>query len=841
MDLKSRLKSWMLGPKAENAEVFEKLLLEAFRDYCYWRRNFHPEDEPWVGVEDRLHPQFQDYFQTLHNHLFSMLSHLKRSVPFFSPRYLGHMNTDLLMSGVIGYIAAMLYNQNNIVQEAATVTLHFETEAMRLVAEMLGLPVESSWGHLCSGGTSANMESLWVARNLRLVPYQIALAMKSDDLPGKCAEMLGNLEVKKAQTFGDLVNNQAIHGLRICDIVELHGSLRNLCANNSDLARYVEHHSPGFLGLSNFMRSCQELLGDNFPKEFRILVSRNAHYSVRKSVGVIGLGEGNIIPLPLDRQMRMDIKALEETLAKCYERKEIVMAVVGVYGSTEEGSVDDFAHILALRREYQTAMKRDFWLHSDACYGGYSVAMARPKIDAESLCNYMKSLLPSELSGEFVWDEEKSEEWLNTVAGLSMCDSISIDPHKLGYIPYPAGAVLYRDARVREVIRCDAPYINAAPAAVEDNWKTPYLGKYTLEGSRPGAYGAALWLAHKTVPLNQSGHGAIVAQSINGARYLQSVLRKKLQIEEEKDSIGCAFLCDNPDLNILCYTFPSRYEGQLVSLAVLNRAIHQFYDECLPTEKSPTQVKEFVVATTSLHMQEYGALLQDIISELPIRGRVVTKEGASNPWRDDSSISVVRTVVMGPFLIGSKTHQRVYDQFNDLSQEYVEFLRKSFLRIIGNILDSPIPIDNRPFLAENVLVLEDNIETRGDLCKQLEEISFVGAEKVFGAADRQTGLEFVKQNNIQSALVDIDLGPREHDGGIKFLNEMVKNVNFKGAVVFTSLENIQEKIKQIAQKRRDWVITFHKKPSRLEGRFQAACNRVMEDLWDILNQPRKVI
>ena len=43
--------------------------------------------------------------------------------------------------------------------------------------------------------------------------------------------------------------------------------------------------------------------------------------------------------------MRMDIKALEETLAKCYERKEIVMAVVGVYGSTEEGSVDDFAHI----------------------------------------------------------------------------------------------------------------------------------------------------------------------------------------------------------------------------------------------------------------------------------------------------------------------------------------------------------------------------------------------------------------------------------------------------------------------------------------------------------------
>src|SRR5690606_24974023 len=33
-----------LGPKGENADAFERLLLDAFRDHVFWRRNFHPED-----------------------------------------------------------------------------------------------------------------------------------------------------------------------------------------------------------------------------------------------------------------------------------------------------------------------------------------------------------------------------------------------------------------------------------------------------------------------------------------------------------------------------------------------------------------------------------------------------------------------------------------------------------------------------------------------------------------------------------------------------------------------------------------------------------------------------
>ena len=36
------LKALFLGPKAENAELVERLLSDSFRDHCAWRRSFRP-------------------------------------------------------------------------------------------------------------------------------------------------------------------------------------------------------------------------------------------------------------------------------------------------------------------------------------------------------------------------------------------------------------------------------------------------------------------------------------------------------------------------------------------------------------------------------------------------------------------------------------------------------------------------------------------------------------------------------------------------------------------------------------------------------------------------------
>ncbi|HYW11646.1 MAG TPA: hypothetical protein VE871_06795, partial [Longimicrobium sp.] len=59
------LASVFLGPKGENADVFEKLLLEAFRDHVFWRRNFHPEDGFHVTEGEKHSPDYQQAISTL--------------------------------------------------------------------------------------------------------------------------------------------------------------------------------------------------------------------------------------------------------------------------------------------------------------------------------------------------------------------------------------------------------------------------------------------------------------------------------------------------------------------------------------------------------------------------------------------------------------------------------------------------------------------------------------------------------------------------------------------------------------------------------------------------------
>ncbi|HYW10035.1 MAG TPA: hypothetical protein VE913_23920, partial [Longimicrobium sp.] len=87
------LASIFLGPKGENADVFERLLLEAFRDHVFWRRNFHPEDGFQVRETEKQAPEYERSLSTLSEELMGLLGELKAGVPFFSPRYIGHMSS----------------------------------------------------------------------------------------------------------------------------------------------------------------------------------------------------------------------------------------------------------------------------------------------------------------------------------------------------------------------------------------------------------------------------------------------------------------------------------------------------------------------------------------------------------------------------------------------------------------------------------------------------------------------------------------------------------------------------------------------------------------------------
>lgn len=86
------------------------------------------------------------------------------------------MLSEQTLPSVLGYFAAMLYHPNNVTDEAAPVTVKLELEVGQMVAEMLGYNPRTAWTHLCSGGTVANLETLWVARAAQFVPFVAASA-----------------------------------------------------------------------------------------------------------------------------------------------------------------------------------------------------------------------------------------------------------------------------------------------------------------------------------------------------------------------------------------------------------------------------------------------------------------------------------------------------------------------------------------------------------------------------------------------------------------------------------------------------------------------------------------
>jgi glutamate/tyrosine decarboxylase-like PLP-dependent enzyme len=87
------------------------------------------------------------------------------TLPFFHPRYAGQMLKPPHAVAVAAYLAAMIVNPNNHALDASQATSPMEVEVMGSLAAMFGLP-EEALGHLTSSGTIANLEALWVAREL---------------------------------------------------------------------------------------------------------------------------------------------------------------------------------------------------------------------------------------------------------------------------------------------------------------------------------------------------------------------------------------------------------------------------------------------------------------------------------------------------------------------------------------------------------------------------------------------------------------------------------------------------------------------------------------------------
>ena len=614
MDPSEALRAWFLGPRAENAELLERLVVEALRDHVFWRRNYHPEDGFAIREIDKRREGYEENVATLTQELMGLLAELKRDAPFFSGRYKGHMIGEQTIASQIGYFATMLYNPNNIVFEISPVTTRLELEVAAQLARMIGYDPARSWGHLTSGGTIANFEALWLARGVRYLALAVA---------GAASELGLELPVRLPGGDSAPVDKLALWELLNVanqDAIDLWERLWQ-SAPQPDVQRALANHSLAAIGYQEYSRRLALDYGDPLPAGV-VLVPATAHYSWEKIVRALGIGSNQLVYLPLDRRCRLDPDALWQRVQELVRRRQPILGLVSVCGTTEESAVDRLDQVLQVRTQAERELGAAFHVHSDACYGGYAAAVMHRADGTRRPAAEIRASMNSE------WP---SDEWVSAMEALAGADSVTVDPHKMGYVPYSAGAILVRDGRTRHLVAIDPPYLSPGEGPGADTER--FLGRYILEGSKPGAAAAAVWLSHKVLPLDARGYGYLIERTVAGARRFHSALASA------DLSPFRVIMLPVPDINIVCYLL---CHPSLLTLRTVNQ-----FNEGVYTRMSLARSDgrpEYIITRTRLRSPAYDGAIEPLLEALAV--------GSMEDWKAGGAegLVVLRSTIMDPFL-----------------------------------------------------------------------------------------------------------------------------------------------------------------------------------------------
>jgi glutamate/tyrosine decarboxylase-like PLP-dependent enzyme len=657
----SFLHPYFLGPGAENEQMLEELVTEFLRDHAFWRRNFHPEDGFRIDAGARNRPDFLAVQARTRQELYRLSAQLKRAVPFFHPRYVGHMSADLLLPGLVAKLVTTLYNPNNVAEEAAPVTLEMELEVGEDLARMFGYSVDEeaepcAWGHLTGGGTVANYEALWNFRSLKF--YGIALQEGARTVrfdAGAVGPLAKPLSEYSRWELLNLTIDQTVALRReIATAIREREDRRAL----HDLAAAVREERIEYLGTAGFFLKHSDL------KPPTVLVPVSAHYSWEKGMKVLGFGKSNLTPVAVDERMRMDPSDLRTRLEECFEARIPVMAVVGVLGSTEFGTVDPIHEIVGLREEFRQR-KRDFGIHVDAAWGGYLASVFRAPDG---------SLIPrEELAADYRYFP--SPALYDAFGALPETDSITVDPHKLGYVPYAAGAFVARNREVVDFITQEAAYVFDLGDEEEElprREKLLNLGQYILEGSKPGAAAAAVHVTHRVLPPDSEGFGRLLGETVRATEYFWDTAREARERLAPRVRMCVPF---EPDSNLICIAMNP---GDNRDAARMNRFSRAVFSRMKVDADQPLQLKTFIGSYTSLTKGNLpGGQADRILSELDLDPTTFVSF-PEDPAREADHLYILRHTLMNPWLMDGPDRST----YVDLYWAYLESL-------VQEVCDSP--------------------------------------------------------------------------------------------------------------------------------------------------------
>jgi len=195
-------------------------------------------------------------------------------------------------------------------------------------------------------------------------------------------------------------------------------------ANFSGLALALAHHFPSAIEDGVASIGAQPVL----------YASEEAHHSIDKSGGLLGLGRKALRRIPVTEPLQLDVSALQKSIRDDRAAGRKPFCVVATAGTTNSGAIDEIAAIAEI------CHRENLWLHLDGAYGASAVF---------------------------------SDNYRQLVRGIEVCDSVTIDPHKWLAMPFAAGVILTRHPQtLQQAFGVSTPYMPKTALGLPiDNFK----------------------------------------------------------------------------------------------------------------------------------------------------------------------------------------------------------------------------------------------------------------------------------------------------------------------------------------------------------------------------------
>ena len=233
-------------------------------------------------------------------------------------------------------------------------------------------------------------------------------------------------------------------------------------------------------------------------KDAVILVSRLAHYSVKKAAALLGIGQNSLIIIEQDERQRVKTAELEAQIQACREQKRFIIAIIGIAGATETGTIDPLDDMADI------AERHNIHFHADAAWGG-----------------------------AFMF----SDMYRYKFKGIERADSITFCAHKQLYLAQGISLCVFKDPKSVFAVTTHADY-QAAAGSFD-------LGQFTIEGSRPAT---SLMLHASLNLLGRAGYAWLVEQGMAKTADLRQMIEHSPAFE----------LVGDNDLNIINYRYLPR-------------------------------------------------------------------------------------------------------------------------------------------------------------------------------------------------------------------------------------------------------------------------------------------